>query len=81
MPGSCFFRSRALRLCPKCRRQPLSRVKSPVRPNDGKTACDYQRDGKTTVLEICCTRELGDPFRCDALRKPVRLLQKYRDFV
>jgi sulfoacetaldehyde acetyltransferase len=28
-----------------------------------------------------CTRELGDPFRRDALRKPVRLLDKYRDYV
>ncbi len=46
-----------------------------------RTACDYQRDDKTTVIEICCTRELGDPFRRDALRKPVRLLPKYRDFV
>ena len=46
-----------------------------------KTACGHQRDGKTTVLEICCTRELGDPFRRDALRKPVRLLPKYKDFV
>jgi sulfoacetaldehyde acetyltransferase len=28
-----------------------------------------------------CTRELGDPFRRDALSKPVRLLDKYQDFV
>ena len=27
------------------------------------------------------TRELGDPFRRDALSKPVRLLDKYKDFV
>jgi sulfoacetaldehyde acetyltransferase len=37
--------------------------------------------GKTTVLEIMCTRELGDPFRRDALSKPVRFLDKYKDFV
>lgn len=38
-------------------------------------------DGKTTVVEIMCTRELGDPFRRDALKKPVRLLEKYKDYV
>ena len=38
-------------------------------------------EGKTTVIEIMCTRELGDPFRRDALSKPVRLLEKYRDYV
>ena len=27
-----------------------------------------------------CTRELGDPFRRDALAKPVRLLDKYKDY-
>ena len=39
------------------------------------------RDGKTTILEIMCTQELGDPFRRDALSKPVRLLPKYKDYV
>jgi sulfoacetaldehyde acetyltransferase len=33
------------------------------------------------VLEIMCTRELGDPFRRDALKRPVRLLEKYKDYV
>jgi sulfoacetaldehyde acetyltransferase len=32
------------------------------------------------VLEVMVTQELGDPFRRDALAKPVRLLEKYRDF-
>ena len=46
-----------------------------------KHAIDRQmNDGKTTVLEIMCTRELGDPFRRDALSKPVRHLAKYRDY-
>ncbi len=36
---------------------------------------------KTTVIEIMCTRELGDPFRRDALAKPIRHLEKYKDFV
>ncbi len=45
-------------------------------------AVDMQmNDGKSTVIEIMCTRELGDPFRRDALSKPVRHLAKYKDFV
>jgi sulfoacetaldehyde acetyltransferase len=45
-------------------------------------AIDMQmNDGKSTVIEIMCTRELGDPFRRDALSKPVRHLAKYKDFV
>ena len=39
------------------------------------------KEGKTCVIEIMCTRELGDPFRRDALSKPVRLLEKYKDYV
>ena len=38
-------------------------------------------EGKTTVIEIMCTKELGDPFRKDALSKPVRHLAKYKDYV
>jgi len=38
-------------------------------------------EGKSTVIEIMCTQELGDPFRKDALSKPVRHLDKYKDFV
>ena len=38
-------------------------------------------EGKTTIVEIMCTRELGDPFRRDALSKPVRYLEKYKDYV
>ncbi len=36
--------------------------------------------GKTTVIEIMLTQELGDPFRRDALAKPARLLDKYKDY-
>ena len=43
-------------------------------------ACRAQQEGKTTVLEIMVTRELGDPFRRDALKLPKRLLSKYRDY-
>lgn len=46
-----------------------------------RQACVAQNEGKTTVVEIMCTRELGDPFRRDALSKPVRHLDKYRTFV
>ncbi len=47
-----------------------------------KRAVDLQMNhGKTCIVEIMCTRELGDPFRRDALAKPVRLLEKYKDFV
>jgi sulfoacetaldehyde acetyltransferase len=35
---------------------------------------------RATVLEIMVTQELGDPFRRDALKKPKRLLAKYKDF-
>ena len=46
-----------------------------------KRAVDMQMNhGKTCIVEIMCTRELGDPFRRDALRKPVRLLEKYKDY-
>ncbi len=45
-------------------------------------AVDMQMNGgKTTVVEVMCNRELGDPFRRDALSKPVRHLDKYKDFV
>jgi len=47
-----------------------------------KKAVEMQmNEGKTCVIEIMCTRELGDPFRRDALAKPVRHLDKYRDYV
>ncbi|WP_353193603.1 sulfoacetaldehyde acetyltransferase [Pandoraea pnomenusa] len=47
-----------------------------------KKAIDRQMNhGKTTIIEIMCTRELGDPFRRDALSKPVRTLDKYKDYV
>ena len=47
-----------------------------------KKAIDLQMiQKKTCVIEIMCTRELGDPFRRDALAKPVRFLDKYKDYV
>ncbi len=45
-----------------------------------REAAAAQSEGRTTVIELMCTRELGDPFRRDALSKPVRLLEKYRQY-
>ena len=43
-----------------------------------KAACEAQKQGKTTIVEVCTTRELGDPFRRDAMKLPQRLLAKYQ---
>ena len=43
-----------------------------------EAACTAQQHGKTTVIEVMVTQELGDPFRRDALKKPQRLLEKYK---
>ena len=37
--------------------------------------------GRPAVLEVMVTQELGDPFRRDALSKPVRTMEKYKKFV
>ena len=42
-----------------------------------RAAAKAQSEGKTTVLEMMVTRELGDPFRRDALALPTRHLAKY----
>ncbi len=52
-----------------------------VGPALAKAVDRQMNDGKTTILEIMCTRELGDPFRRDALSTPVRHLDKYKDYV
>ena len=50
----------------------------PKRPEGACFKSVYvQREGKTTVLEVLTTRELGDPFRRDAMRLPQRRLAKY----
>jgi sulfoacetaldehyde acetyltransferase len=46
-----------------------------------RAAAAAQSAGKTTVLEVMVTQELGDPFRRDALSKPIRHLAKYQKFV
>ena len=35
---------------------------------------------RPTVLELMVSRELGEPFRRDALKKPVRRLEKYEKY-
>jgi sulfoacetaldehyde acetyltransferase len=45
-----------------------------------RAAVAAQSEGRTTVLEMLVTRELGDPFRRDALSRPVRYLAKYQKF-
>ena len=46
-----------------------------------QAACKAQSEGKTTVLEMMVSQELGDPFRRDALKQPLRLLDKYKRYV
>jgi len=43
-----------------------------------RAAANAQGEGRTTVLEMMVTRELGDPFRRDALALPTRHLVKYQ---
>ena len=43
-----------------------------------RDAAKAQGEGRTTVLEMMVTRELGDPFRRDALALPKRHLAKYK---
>lgn len=46
-----------------------------------RAASAAQKEGRSTVLEMMVTQELGDPFRRDALSKPVRHLAKYQNYV
>ena len=36
-------------------------------------ACDAQKDGVTTLIEVILNQELGEPFRRDAMKKPVEV--------
>ena len=54
-------------------------VDSPDQVGDAlKSAIDSQ---KPTVLQILVSRELGEPFRRDALKKPIRYLDRYKKYV
>ncbi len=41
---------------------------------------DQMTTRQTTVIEVMTTKELGDPFRKDALSRPVRHLKKYAEY-
>jgi len=47
----------------------------------GDALREASASARPSVLEIRVTQELAEPFRRDALKKPVRLLAKYKDFV
>ena len=38
-----------------------------------KESCKQQKDGITTFIEIVLNQELGEPFRRDAMKKPVEI--------
>lgn len=43
-----------------------------------RQAAANQADGKTTVVELMMSKELGEPFRRDAMKLPQRVLKKYQ---
>jgi sulfoacetaldehyde acetyltransferase len=44
-----------------------------------RQACDAQRSGVTTFIEVILNQELGEPFRRDAMKKPVIVAGIRRD--
>jgi len=38
-----------------------------------KKSCEEQKKGITTFIEVILNQELGEPFRRDAMKKPVRI--------
>ena len=42
-----------------------------MRSRDSATACKAQAEGVTTFIEVILNQELGEPFRRDAMKKPV----------
>ena len=38
-----------------------------------KKSCEDQTKGITTFIEVILNQELGEPFRRDAMKKPVRI--------
>ena len=41
--------------------------------NSLRTACEEQSNGVTTFIEVILNQELGEPFRRDAMKKPVEV--------
>ena len=44
-----------------------------------RKACAAQSDGVTTLIEVVLNQELGEPFRRDAMKKPVVVAGVRRD--
>ena len=38
-----------------------------------KESCKAQKEGNTTFIEVVLNQELGEPFRRDAMKKPVKV--------
>jgi len=38
-----------------------------------KESCEAQKKGITTFIEVILNQELGEPFRRDAMKKPVKV--------
>ena len=38
-----------------------------------KQSCEDQKKGITTFIEVVLNQELGEPFRRDAMKKPVKV--------
>ena len=38
-----------------------------------KQSCEDQKKGFTTFIEVILNQELGEPFRRDAMKKPVKV--------
>ena len=38
-----------------------------------KKSCEEQKKGITTFIEVILNQELGEPFRRDAMKKPVKV--------
>ena len=49
-------------------------VKTPTELTEAiKTSCEEQQKGITTFIEVILNQELGEPFRRDAMKKPVQV--------
>jgi sulfoacetaldehyde acetyltransferase len=46
----------------------------------GDALTEATRSDRCTVIELMLNQELGDPFRRDALKKPIRFLDKYKPY-